>query len=315
MLAGCGKPLSPALTPALTPQRILHSDLRKDGGPSDWTLLYVSDASGKVVVYRYWQKKLDGTLSGFKSPKGECVDKSGDVFVTDSALQAIVEYHHGAKVAADTLKDSSYQPYACSSDFTTGNLAVANFETASSGVGNVAIYPSGSGKPAFFKPNLGGYGPLTCGYDANGNLLIATEYAYGSYEHAAFAMLWKGSKVFKTIELAHISESPFEYVTNVQWDGKYWAVTDNGNIQRFSIASSGNATYKGTVSFSDNWNGTAQVWLSGTTSNQKVQATQVVAAESYDVEFWRYPSGGLPYSDLSQDLTSPYGVTVSLKHT
>ena len=50
------------------------------------TLLYVSDPHRrKVFVYSYPQGKLVGMLEGFGTPQQECVDVSGDVWVTDFA--------------------------------------------------------------------------------------------------------------------------------------------------------------------------------------------------------------------------------------
>lgn len=275
-----------------------------------WDLLYISTSSGTVLVYRYWQLKIYATLKGFKTPKGLCVDKSSNVFVTDSALHEIVEYAHGASSPAATLSDSGYDPSACSFDPTTGNLAVANYQTAGSGAGNVAVYPSGGGKATFYKPNLDGKGPITCGYDDQGNLLIATEYAKKNNEYALFSLLVKGGKAFTQLTFPKISGSNFENVTNVQWDGKYWAITDNGNIMRYSI-SSGVATFESATSLYENWDGQTQVWLVNTTTNKNAEANQMVAAESSSVNYWKYPSGGNPYTYIAK-LYEPYGVTVSL---
>jgi hypothetical protein len=314
MLAGCGG--SPAnVAPATLPALPAHRAMRTDGGPAKWALLYVSNANGTVTVYRYWQLLYDATLTGFEKPKGECTDGAGDVFITDSALEEIVEYHHGATTAANTVVDAGYQPYACSVDPTTGNLAVANDETAGGKAGDVAVYAGASGKATHYAADLDGYGPLTCGYDDDGNLLIATEYGYGSYEYALFAMLPKNGRSFKKLKLAEISRSPFEYVTNVQWDGKYWAVTDNGNILRFTIAQGGSASYEGATELSDNWTGATQVWISNTTGAKNEQANQMVAAEASDVLFWAYPAGGSPYASIEHDVDAPYGVTISPKLT
>jgi hypothetical protein len=309
-LVGCAAPSSP-VAPFAAPQRAVS----KEAGPADWDLLYVSNSSGTVTVYRSWQHVLYATLTGFESPKGECVDKSGDVFITDSALEEIVKYSHGSKTPIATVDDSGYQPYACSVDPVSGDLAVANYETAGSGIGNVAVFPNATGKPRLYKANLGKFGPLTCGYDDGGNLLIATEYSDSEYEYALFAMLHKGGKTFSRIKLANISQSPFEYVTNVQWDGKYWAVTDNGNIQRFTIGSGGDSTYEGTTELDDNWTGNAQVWLWSTGADKTGEANQLIAAESSDVLYWKYPSGGQSYAALFDGIYGPYGVAVSPKRT
>jgi hypothetical protein len=303
---------SAAQAPVVMPPGAAH-DARPDGGASQWDLLYVSNAgNGTVTVYRYWQRVLFATLTGFKNPNGECVDKANDVFVTDSGLQAIVEYHHAGKAPINTLSDAGYQPVACSVDPLTGNLAVANYATASGGPGNVAIYAGATGKPAFYTSDLDGKGPLSCGYDDQGNLLVADEYSRGNYEYASFAMLPKNSKAFQEIRIGYIAKSHFEYVTNVQWDGKYWATVDNGNILRFTIAGS-HVTYEGATNLSGNWTGTTQLSIVNFTGSDNQQGTQLVAAEANDVLTWKYPAGGTAIGAISQGVNQPYGVVVSLK--
>lgn len=315
LLAGCAGPASlygpPSVQSAAAAQH--RGAIAEAAGPADWDLLYVSNASGTVTVYRYWQQQLIATLSGFQNPEGECVGKGGAVYITDAGLRAIVEYHHGAKTPERTIPDTGYQPASCSVDPANGNLAVVNPTTASGSVGNVAVYPGGSGKANLYDPKLDGYGPLTCGYDSSGNLLIATEYAAGSYEDARFAWMPKGAKAFKPIALAQIGKSKFQFVTNVQWDGEYWAVTDNGNILRFSISASGKATYASTTTVSGNWDNTTQVWITNFTGEASQQGNQMVAAEAATVLYWKYPAGGDAFESVSDGIYMPYGVTISLK--
>jgi hypothetical protein len=46
-------------------------------------LLYVSDGSGVVYVYDYKSGEPAGKLTGFQYPFGQCVDKKGDVWITN----------------------------------------------------------------------------------------------------------------------------------------------------------------------------------------------------------------------------------------
>lgn len=94
------------------------------------TLLYVFNVY-TITVYSYPKGKLVGTLSDFEKPYGECVDKSGNVYITDSSFARIYEYAHGGTKPIHTLKDPEYQPYGCAVDPTTGDLAVANYSDAS----------------------------------------------------------------------------------------------------------------------------------------------------------------------------------------
>lgn len=94
-------------------------------------LLYVSDLLAQVVyIYTYRGHKLVGTLTGFFNPEGLCVDKAGDVYVTNDTSEGvhqITEYAHGATTPLRTLNDPQGRANGCSVDPKTGDLAVANF--------------------------------------------------------------------------------------------------------------------------------------------------------------------------------------------
>lgn len=297
---------------AVPAQSVAHDRAQGAIRPKDWDLLYVSNANGTVTVYRYWQQLFYATLTGFGTPKGECTDQNSDVFITDSTLQEVLEYGHGGTTPINTISDTGFQPYACSVDPTTGRLAVANFANGSGSGGDVAVYKHATGQPQLYDPDLDGYGPLSCAYDDDGNLLIATEYGVGSYEYALFAILPRYAHRFEKVRLAYIRKTSYQYVTNVQWDGKYWAITDNGNIARFTIQKLINK-YEGTTTLSGNSNSPGQVWIVNFTGDPSKQGTQVVAAESSDVLYWKYPAGGDAYTSIGDYLDGPYGVTVSLK--
>jgi hypothetical protein len=92
-------------------------------------LVYVS-ATSAVCVYDYQTGALTGMLTGFTSATGQCVDKRGNVWVTDLDRSphwkgSVSEYAHGKGKRLETL--STNGPSAgCSVDPTSGNLAVAN---------------------------------------------------------------------------------------------------------------------------------------------------------------------------------------------
>ncbi len=149
-------------------------------------LFYVSDLANNVVyVYTYPQGKLQGTLTGFNAPGGECVDKSGDVFITNGRGDSVDEYAHGAKMPKASLAAPG-QTWSCSVDPTTGNLAVL-FLSPSQGEG-VAIYPHGQGSPTFFyaSPNAA---LAYCGFDNSGNLFLD---GGTDYERVSFWEIPKG---------------------------------------------------------------------------------------------------------------------------
>jgi hypothetical protein len=265
-------------------------DAKKDN------LVYVSDlGTDDVYVYSYPGGDLEGTLTGFNRPWGLCVDKAGNVFVTDDTAFRILEYAHGGTKPLAALKDPGEDPGGCSVDPTTGDLAVANISTPATDPGDVAIYKKARGTLRAYKdPKFGFY--EYCGYDNQGNL-----YVDGMKDGAfAFAELPKGKHSFVNIGL----NENIRYAGGVQWDGKYVAIRDyEANvIYQFSISGSG-----GTETGSTPLNGSnfaVQFWILG---------SNVVApnADSANVMFWNYPAGGSPTKTI-KGLTQPWGVTISM---
>jgi hypothetical protein len=88
-------------------------------------LLYISDLStNDVYVYDDQSGKAVGTLTGFNEPYGQCVDKKGDVWITNFQGKSVVEYAHGGAKPIHALNTDGSSD-GCSVDPTTGNLAVS----------------------------------------------------------------------------------------------------------------------------------------------------------------------------------------------
>jgi len=92
-----------------------------DAGKLDKYLLYVSNGNGIVNVYRYWQHVLVGELTNFTQPKGECSDRSGNVYITDFGTDTISEYAHAGKTA---LRVGFVPPCAYSTTFRPSKSAM-----------------------------------------------------------------------------------------------------------------------------------------------------------------------------------------------
>ncbi len=62
--------------------------------------------AGTVLIYTYPGLKPAGSLSGFSTPAGMCVDpKSGNVWITDTLRSDVVEFAHGGTTPIQTLTD------------------------------------------------------------------------------------------------------------------------------------------------------------------------------------------------------------------
>ncbi len=260
-------------------------------------LLYVSDeAASDVYVYSYPRGKLQGTLTGFNGPTGECADKTGDVFIANYDAANILEYAHGGTSRVATLKDAGYYPSSCSIDPTTGNLAVANEYATNSGHGNVVIYQGAKGvkKTHYYDPNIFYY--FFCGYDNKGNLFVDGTPSTGPF---VLAELPHGGASFKDISL----NQSIAFPGAIQWDGTHLAVGDHANmIYQFSIS-----RRKGTEAGSTSLMGASDVgefWIEG---------SKVIGADAGgpDVGYWNYPAGGSPTKTIKGALKEPRGVTVS----
>ena len=226
MLAGCGgSQLSAGALGAMPQTAALaaHADRRKSWmlpEAKSEDLLYLSNSSGDVNIYRYQQRNLVGVLTGFMLPLGECVDKTGNVYIVDFRAQTISEYAHGGTEPIATIDDSPYRPYGCAVDRKSGNLAITNYEEDYSGKGNVAVYVHATGSPVYYTGTFSHY--QSCAYDNEGNLLTTDGFASGS----DFAWLRKNAKKLVNIEVKGGSseEGGFAGVQSIVWDGKYFVI-------------------------------------------------------------------------------------------
>jgi len=106
-------------------------------------LLYIANHE-MLTVYSYPSAKLVGILRPHLNPVPltECSDKAGDVFVTD--LDDVYVWVHGRIKPLRTLTFYGASAVACSSDPTTGNLAVT-YQMGSTAY--VAVYKKAKGTP------------------------------------------------------------------------------------------------------------------------------------------------------------------------
>jgi hypothetical protein len=278
-------------------------------GAAKGDLAYVSNALTKdVYVYSWPHLKLEGTLTGFGSPGGECVDKDGNVWIADQGAQTMVKYPHGGTAPSATLPDSSGVPDGCAVDPTTGNLAVTNlFDVTPSGgqtQGAVLVYPNGSGSPTSYQ-DAGMYFYDFCGYDPHGNLFLDGINSVSSDEFT-FAELQKGNTRFTPIKLNQY----INYPGGVQWHGKHVAVSDQlstpGTIYEFSISGS-NGTLVGKTPLTDG-DDIAQFFIDG---KLVVGGSYYTTGSTSNVATWHFPAGGAPVTNVPGPSRALFGAVVS----
>ena len=292
-LSGCSG-AAPSAGSGLLPQSVGASIPAPAGGGA---LLYVTDTvTSDVYVFSYPKGKLKQTLTGLTDPAGECIDAQGNVFIANTGGSNIVEYGHGGTSPIAKLKDPGFFPIGCSVNPVTGDLAVTNFSSSSSGQGNVVIYRHAKGRPRGNYTDSQVNEMLLCGYDAQGNLFVSGQTAGSA---PAFAELPKGGSKLVDVSLDQAIQS----AGGVQWDGKYVAIGDQAanTIYQFSF----NGT-QGKKMGSTPLGGATQVfqfWIDG---------SKVVGPDTYgsDVDVWSYPAGGSPVKQIG-GLYVPLGTVVS----
>ncbi|MGA8533071.1 MAG: hypothetical protein WB615_03055 [Candidatus Tumulicola sp.] len=260
------------------------------------SLLYISDQTAReVFVFSYPYYKVKGELTGFTLPLGECVDKAGNVFVTDGTGDRILKYAHGGMSPVATLKDPGDDASGCAVDPTSGNLAVANLYSHGNQLGNVAIYKDAEGGPIARYADVNISEMYFCGYDNAGNLFIAGTGSGGGFR---FGELARGARSIKDISLDTNIVAP----GGVQWDGYHVAVGDEytGVVYRFQI------------------NGTNGKELNKTTLAPSVtgfwiQRPNIIGPNftRSNVGIWGYPAGGTAKKILSGKFQNPIGAVVS----
>jgi len=309
MLAGCGGSQSPISAPGamLQTSRIApHAERGKSWMLPEaikHELVYVSNwTSSQVTVYTYPEGHFVGTLTGFAQPYGECIDNSGDVFITNFNDSNIFEYRHGGLRREAIISDSGEHPAGCSVDPTTGNLAVNNSYTVSNEAGSISLYKYSPhhhwGTPTIYRDSSFFY-MYFCGFDADGNLFVD---GYTSYDGSfVLAVLSAGSGTFTNLSLNQTIEVP----GGIMWDGQYMTLADSGLsppvIYRFTASGSiATVVASTTLSGSD----VVQYWVSGS----KIIGPQPKTSK---VGIWDYPGGGKAVRSITNGLDGPSGLTVS----
>ncbi len=238
-------------------------------------------------------------------PFNLCVDASANVWVPDFGSHIIYEYAHGGSAPIRTITDNSGAPDSCSSDPTTGNLAIG--DNSSGGGGNVLVYKKGRHGPTkYAMPNHNSC--FSVAYDDEGNLFAN---GTAASRRSVLAELPKGGNSLKSVTV----KPSVSYPGSLQWDGKYLAEQDRiGNvIYQFQI-SGATLILKGKTKLGESGI-LSQVWITGGTKRHP-QGTAIVGADygSYALVVWNYPAGGRPTNYVPGLDSSPEGLTSARVH-
>lgn len=313
LLAGCGGLQVPVGTAREVPENYSSADADRGGSwmaleAKSEDLLYVSEFS-EVVVYSYPQLKRVGTLRGFDSTVGLCVDGKGDVFATNQIPARVFEFAHGGTKRIATLKIGIHQgrddllPVSCAVDPTTGDLAVAGFSK------HINVFKNARGKPLLYTDSHF-YFLQSCGYDPYGDLFIAGWKS--SKAKPGFAELSKGSHKVININL----DTPIYPDGGVQWDGKHVAVfafdpPKHGDPVIYQFAINGTeGTKVGTTRLGAPSYLISQFFIFG--KNLIAPNWYGRSDQYFDVLFFNYPAGGTPYMTISKQVYKPRGVVISV---
>jgi hypothetical protein len=298
LLAGCaGNSLQTPPTASSAARTLTAGASWMNPDANTGALLYASDSAANVVkVFSYPRGKLVGTLTGFQTPQGLCVDRAGNVFITNSGLAEILEYAHGGTTPIATLADPNEHPIGCAVSPSNGDLAATNIFDNSYTNGSLSVYRRARGTPKkYTDPQM--IADYFCGYDASGNLFVDGTKP-GTFGFV-FAELPKGGKSLQNVTLNQAIGGP----GGVQWDGKYVAIADQEApvIYQFTVA--GSVGTKAGQTQTQGSSDVVQFFIEGKT---------VVGpnATSGQVMYWPYPAGGVQTKIIS-GFQVPIGTAIS----
>jgi hypothetical protein len=299
-------PFAAARTPAIVG---VPSDARRSWMKSRafGPLLYVSDSQLNVVLAYTWPKlHLVGNLSGLRFPQGECVDRSGNVWVANTKRSEMVEFAHGRPQPIKTLADPGEYPSGCSVGG-NGDLAVANIVAKRGrkayGPGSISIYKGATGKPKVFSD--GAFSRVFFdGYDSHGNLFLDGEDSSNAFVIAEF-----DGKAFTPLT---VSGATINAPGSVQVTGSYVNVEDQlgagGNSVMYQTTLSGSTlTVTATAQLLGGLD-CVQSFVDGAAKKQRVICPD---AGTPSINVYEYPAGGSPIETLYQNVLSPTGSVVS----
>jgi hypothetical protein len=294
--AQVGPPVSSAATSVVTSGGHPRSWMAR--GATSGDLLYVSDDSTpNISVFSYPSLSLVGTLTGFYSPYGECVDAAGNIWISNSSPPEFLEYAHGG-TSPIAVVDNSRRAFACSVNPKTGDLATTD------AYNHLRIYPHAQGPPITYSDPKAPF-LYYCAYDDRGNLFVS---GWDYNQNVYLDELASGSSTLKTITLNETIQ-----FFSIQWDGSTLELSSprgapwNGPIAIYRVRVHGT---KGSV--------VAKLLLGrafkgGDGTQRWIQGGTIIGVDGFQrIAMWKYPQGGKPTKVVKiVGSRVPWGVAVS----
>lgn len=304
--------------PASTSFRALknvHPDHKKSWVSPDVAkaprLLFVSDDdTNDVYIFTMPAMALKGTLTGFSEPQGMCNDSSGNIWITSTSQEEVIQYSRTG-TSLKSVSTPGYFPVGCAVNKTNGDLAVTNIVSTAGGDGNVMIFHNGSGTGTpITNPSQTEY--FFPAYDKSGNLYV------DGFGNSGFILSGCGSSSCSTIT---VSGGSVGFPGGMNWD----RVNDNliigdqecatGSCEDAATISGSTATITHSTPV-NNYDGSACDVDQGTIAPMSKYfagpcITQASALSS--AARWAYPAGGTPGHFNNSVVEFPIGSAISNK--
>jgi NHL repeat len=298
----------------------VHKDHRKSWISPDARraprLLFVSDdGTNDIDILTMPGLALKGQLTGFSEPQGMCTDASGNIWVTNTGTNQVLQLSRTGSLLK-TLSDPTGFPVGCSVNRLNNDLAVTNIIGNPSGDGNLVVYANSTGTPQqFADPSVFEYFFPT--YDNNGNLFVDGEGSSGD----SLLEIAAGSSTFSNIT---ISGASLFFPGGLNWDGatKSLVIGDqecNGQSESClysATVSDGVATITGVTYLLDpsgqpNFDAD-QLTIA---PQGRFVAGGIISEDSNPSAMarWAFPAGGVPINFNDTTAVEPIGAAISNK--
>jgi hypothetical protein len=259
-------------------------------------LLYVSDSRNKVVYVYGTSNTLEGTLTGFAEPLGECVDASNNVWVVDYEYQELYEYAHGGTKPIAYISTGDGNPYSCSVDPTTGDIAIG-IQNFTSAPGWITICAGPSHCTNYLHSPVSYVYFLS--YDKNGNLYVDGT----DKNNNAFVMAVRSGGQFQKMT---IKGAPINFPGALV--NKFGVLSlgqgASGTSTIYQIAPDGTVIGSTQLSHSNDCN---QFAINGNARYARITCPNLGG----NVTKYKYPAGGKPIVTLSGPFGIPFAAVYS----